>query len=162
MGISLILCILVKHILRWRLLHIGLPLVAFLVIAQPFLHHIIITVLLCKVASKISICLSSLFVYGDDLLLLLPPLLTINVICIQTLTFCILHVRVQCQLSIERCQLSCSILGVLRLDLYAPSGFVFPYMSACNVQIVLWVTTQCLELLLVHESHCFQIFFSSE
>jgi len=66
-------------------------LITFFFITQPF-HHIVIAVLLRKVARKISICHSSLFIYGDDFLLLLSPLLAIDVIRVQTLTFSILHV----------------------------------------------------------------------
>ena len=35
-------------------------------------------------------------------------------------------------------------------------------MSACNIQIGLWVTTQGLKLFLVDQSHRFQVFFCSE
>jgi hypothetical protein len=74
------------------------------------LHHIVIAVLLGEVAClKVGIYLSSLFVDGDDFLLLFSLLLAVSVICIQTLTFRILEVRVQSQLVIERCQVCGSV-----------------------------------------------------
>ena len=95
MRVSLILRILVKHVLGGRLVHSSCPLVTVLVIAESLLHHVVIAVLLRKVASEISICLSSLFLYRYDLLLLCLPLSADNMIRVQTLTFSILHIRIQ-------------------------------------------------------------------
>lgn len=46
-SLILILIILVKHVLRWRLAHHSCPLITFFVITESLLHIIVIALLLC-------------------------------------------------------------------------------------------------------------------